>query len=413
MTRERWHGTLLVLTAAAIPIGEGLALGLGAALALVAVWRWRELRWSSLATSPAGPVLAGLAVWAACGLVAIVIGGEGWQKPAELGRWAPLLLVPLVVVSATGVPAVWLDRAAKAFVMALAVACFFGLVQYLFNVRPGEALWRSDAGLAAQGRIPGDASHTVAGGFYFHRLRMAHVTALGVGLLVARQLFAVLGRRRRFVELGLLVVMSVTLLLTYTRGAVLAVAVAALVSVTLASRRVRLAAIAGLVCAALATVAIPSVRERVVSSGSQEASDVRSLIWSQAIDLIADHPFGIGFGNYAAVVGRYFDAVEPGFASRTYPHNIWLAAWAEAGPLGMGAYVFAYTAFLLACLRHLKAVRNSRGRAAAGTGVFGVIAVLVIGLTHDVLFHNAVALAFSGLVGLTLAFLARDAAPEA
>jgi len=64
-------------------------------------------------------------------------------------------------------------------------------------------------------------------------------------------------------------------------------------------------------------------------------------------------------------------------------------------------FVAAYLAPLLACLH---ALRRRRGAdlVAAAAGLFGLVALGVVGLTHDVLYHNAVALAYAGLVGAVL-----------
>jgi O-antigen ligase len=222
-----------------------------------------------------------------------------------------------------------------------------------------------------------------------------------MGVLVARQLFATLGRRRRALEALGLALLGFTLLLTFTRGALLGGLAGVAACMALAPWRWRLASVSALGLAAALVATQPAVRERVRSMGDREASDIRALIWSQGVRIIADHPLGVGLGNYTPVVGRYYDLVEPQFQTRTYPHNVLLAAWAETGPVGLVGYAWGWMALGVACLRRLRAAGADRDVAAAA--LFGVAAFWTVGMTHDVLYHNAVGLAYTGLVGLTLA----------
>jgi O-antigen ligase len=400
-----WHGRLLVLAAACVPVGEGLALGALVALMLKLVVRRRELPWEVLRRGPAMPTVVAFGVWLAAGAVAIVVGGEGWLKPGELGRWVPLLTIPVVGLTAPIVPHRYLRQAVTAFVALLAVSCLFGLVQYGFNVRPGESLSRQASGMTSQARVPGQWDRTVAGGFYFHRLKLAHVLLVGIAGLAGRQLYAAMSRRQRVVELGLVALFVTTFFLTYARGAILALAAGVLLLLAFAGRRLVLATVPVLVLGAALVFAVPSIRHRIESIGSQDASSVRALIWSQAVRVIADHPLGVGIGNFTPVVDRYYETSSPAFGIRTYPHNVWLAAWAETGPVGLAAYLAAWLLFLGACARAV--VRRGPAAPAAAAGLFGIGATLVVGLTHDVLFHNSVALAVAGLVGVVGAFIAR------
>lgn len=401
---ERLHGASLVAFAAMVPVGEGLAYAALALCGLAAALRRGAVDWSAVARGNTRPVSLGLLAWLGFGLIALLFAGQGWLKPGELGRWLPLLAIPIIAASVTALDRRWLDRAVLAFALALGLACLFGLAQHLLNVRPGEWLARAEVSMAGQGRVPGRWDRSVAGGFYFHRLKMGHVLLVGLGLVAGRLLFAGLERRRWLIEAGLAALYSVTLLLTYTRGAVLAAGAGLVACLPLAPRRFRWAALALGIAATAGAFGVPSIRERILSIGGSEASSDRALIWSQGARIIADHPLGVGLGNYSVVVGRYYDTIDPGFSVRTYPHNLVLAALAETGPLGLLGYVAAWVALALACVATLRR-RQGAARTAAGAGLFVVVAVWVVGLTHDVLYHNAVALAFAGAVGVVLGYL--------
>lgn len=408
MRSELTHGIALVLFAACVPVGEGLALGALLLLVLLLALRWPQIEKTVLAVGVGAVVMRGLGLWLIGGIAALWLGGEGWIKPTELGRWIPLLAIPAVSLSVATLPSVWLRRATFAFVGALALASLFALGQFFFDVRPGEALSRARADLPSQGRLPSDPERSVAGGFYYHRLKMAHVLLIGLAPLLARQLFSTLSRRRRLAELVILTLFGVTLALTFTRAAVLAGAFAAAMVTLFAPRRWQVAGAGLLVVAAVLALSVAPVRERLLSSADQSASDARALIWSQAVRVIADHPLGVGLGNYPAVIDRYYGGIDSNVAPRTYPHNVLLGAWTETGPLGLVGFVTAFVAPLAACILELRRRRMGLRQVLAATGLFMLVAIGTVGLTHDVLYHNAVALAYAGMLGAVLACLEGD-----
>ena len=400
------HGRCLVAFAAAVPLGEGLALAALAATGIcTAVRVCREipsLRWPSMT------MVGGWALFWGSGLLAVAVGGEGWHHPGELGRWLPFLALPVVFVSVRVLPQLWLQRAVFAFCALLSLSCLFGLLQYLFNARPGEFWVRSADGIVRQGRVPGNYDRSAAGGFFFHRLRLAHVVLVGLGIFFVRQVVApTMGRIRRLGELGLTALLGTALLLTFARAALVAFAISSFAC--LARCRWRLARWICLVLG-LALVAIPWVFDTAVQqrfSRHQQTTDlgVRAFIWAQAAHIIADHPLGVGLGNYPTVVSRYYDGADPTFNVRAYPHNVVLAALAETGPFGTAGLLVGWSALILLCARALRRERTWRA-CAGGVGLFVAVAYAVVGMTHDVFYHNAVALAFAATEGACLGLLA-------
>ena len=402
---ETWHGIALVALAACIPVGEGLAFICLGLLAVALVVRAKEIDRTALwQPGVLRSMLTGLTIWLVAGLVAVALSGH-WLKPSELGRWAPLLSIPLIVLSARSLPPVWLQRAAGAFLIALSMAALLGVCQYVFNLHVGESLTRVDLSIASQARVPDDATRAAAGGFYLHRLKMAHVVLLGIGAAGTHIIFAQLDRRMRAAAIGLLLLFSLALFFTFARAAVVAGALAALACVALASWRWRLAVVVALVCGGAVAARVAPVRHRMASAASQEASAVRAFLWSQGVRVIADAPLGIGLGNYSQLIGNYYDIVDPSFVTRTYPHNVVLATWAETGPVGLFAYAWAWFALLGACINCLRQQASPAVMAAAGTGLFCVIAFWCVGMTHDPFYHNAVALAYAAVAGWVIAML--------
>ncbi len=375
--------------AVAITLGEGVALGALGLLALALWWnRDGSEAWSSTALYPA----LGVAIWLLAGIAAWGFGGYGIMDFGELGRWisfGALVVVPLTVHK---LDPEWLDRIATAYLVALLAAVVFSLVTVSADTRPGEWLVRGGSNGIHQGRMPFDSTRTVAGGFYFHRLKFAHVASLGLMVLMTRQLTVPMGWLRRTGEVLAILATSVAFFLTYVRADVLGVAAGMVVLAVFTGRRSRWALGATGLIALILIAAVPSLNARVGSIFAAQASGERALIWSQAIRIIADHPLGIGLGNYSKVVSAYYDTVDPTFPTRTYGHNLWLTNWAEGGPLGVFGLLGGYIA--LAFRARTKLPDAYALCLLAATACF-----LTIGLTHDVFYDPPVALSYACVIG--------------
>lgn len=63
---------------------------------------------------------------------------------------------------------------------------------------------------------------------------------------------------------------------------------------------------------------------RILYGDNSEGSDqLRGTFWQLSLDVIRDHPLGVGFGNWASF------ALPP--AQFTYPHNLFIEVFAESG----------------------------------------------------------------------------------
>ena len=403
-----WHGRLLVVTAACVPLGEGLALVMLGLLGIMVIARRRHISGTYLRQHRVLRGMAGaFACWAVAGAWALVMGGEGWLKPSELGRWVPYLALALPILSVGAVPRRYFEAAGTAFLSTLMLASVVGLVMHGFDLRPGSGVLSFLRVPSAQAWVP-DTLRAVAGGFYFHRLKMAHVLLVGIASLAVRQVCLSLPWRRRLLESGALVLLGVTLFYTFARGAWLGLAAVVCVCVLLSGWRWRAALVMVTLGACLTLMTLPAQRARLLSVADPAASAIRATVWQQAVTVLREHPWGVGLGNYTPLIGRYYDRLEHGQDfPRTYPHNMVLAAWTETGPVGLTGYVAAWVLFLEFCGA---AIRRSRAAAPervawGATGLAATAALWVVGLTHDVLFHNAVALAFCGMAGLVMALL--------
>jgi len=399
---------------AALAVGEG---GAWAALLLLAGCLWQNLPANRrlLPAKPLGALggaAAGLALYGAAGAVAWPLGTYGLLRPQALAHLLPLLAWPLVACAAGRASERGRDRALATFGLAVAAAVLLGLLLGAAPLLRAEAWVRLDSWASEQNNVPSGLARA-AGGLYFHRLKMAHVLLIGLGPLLGHVLMARVPLARLARAAGLLVLFTVALCLTFARAAYLgaaagALTVLAVAAVSGAAPRRRLVAliVTALCCGALILALRPDVRQRALSTRSSGAAQVRAVIWSQATAILWDHPLGIGLGNYPQVVARYYAANDPLTKSpRTYPHNFLLMAWAEAGPLGALGFALFWMRLLCAGARALAYGPTPRHQQTGAALLFMVSAFVAVGLTHDVLFHNIVALAFFSALGLASAEL--------
>lgn len=73
-------------------------------------------------------------------------------------------------------------------------------------------------------------------------------------------------------------------------------------------------------------------------AGEDESSEARLDMWRATLDLIGNHPLGVGYGNWQREVSGGFAGI--------YPHNLFLEVFAEAGWL-VGAILATATVMVL------------------------------------------------------------------
>ncbi|MBN1592985.1 MAG: tetratricopeptide repeat protein, partial [Candidatus Coatesbacteria bacterium] len=141
------------------------------------------------------------------------------------------------------------------------------------------------------------------------------------------------------------------------------------------------------ILAAVLVWQVGPLKERVLTSFGRDDTGLsfRRLAWGSTLKMISrESVLGIGCGNFAAFYPRYRTSEERAlFPQRRFvrnPHNSYLLAAAEGGPLGLAAIIF----FVLAALRlALARVRSDRG----GGDIFD--AALAVGIIATLL-HTAV-----------------------
>lgn len=176
------------------------------------------------------------------------------------------------------------------------------------------------------------------------------------------------------------------LLLTLSRGGLVALVAALFLAPFLARHRLRAAsAVAAFLIAAVILVASLAPDDAVDRFTARDGGSGRTDIWKVAIRMIDDSPIiGIGGGNFISSASDY--VLFPGalhekktlISEGSVAHNIYLEIWAEVGLVGL----LLFLTVLIGCLG--AAVTASRQASRAGKSatatLYGSLALAVIAL---------------------------------
>ena len=255
-----------------------------------------------------------------------------------------------------------------------------------------RSLWRLQQNLGTDA-VP----RYTAGGFLFHRLRLAHsaVAMLGPALALA-------ARRARTQWLAGLMVAALLLATyaTYARAA-LATELVMLLAAGLrlvrgAPRWVVIATIAIIIGAAAFSSSWHARFGLALHNISSDGE--RSLAFRAGWMIARAHPWlGVGFGNHetAALATRATTGVNELLANDS--HNLWLTTWAETGLVGLALLTCVHVALVWALVRRAK-----RGSPAAMGALLSFAGFLLLSMVHYLPFHTSVHLSFAFVWGLGL-----------
>jgi hypothetical protein len=428
---RNWSSPWLVVSLATLPaLALLVALRLDLGLALVAL------------TAPFYAQTRGMLYWAlSMPEVLIVLCGIGavWQRR----RWAKLTLLDWGVLSLTvaalvaGLAAE--DKLATLFELRtvfLLPALYYALLRSYLCKKPGEMSTVSCSRMRAIGNRGDSLSQwQIVDGFILGGVGVALVGlvlyALGrnvvvaegglprmlsvypspnnVGLYLGRvwPLLAAValwgrGRRRALYALALLPV-TLALVLSFSRGALLlAVPAAILILGWRAGGRWRWTALALVAAGALALIPLLNVpRFASLLDMGQGGTFFRLELWQSSLALIRDHPwFGVGPGNFLeAYRTRYVLPLAWQEFNLEHPHNVYLDHWTRLGVLGVLAGVGVQVAFWRALRRRSKRLVPSKRTLALGLAG-SMAALLAHGLVDNALFFPDLALTFSLILAL-------------
>ena len=298
-----------------------------------------------------------------CVLVAVGIVGRRFQRPAATAAW---WLLFITWTAATTAWAVEPQMALKYLPSAGALFLFY-LAASSFRISEKEfdrIVWLTILGgaLAALFSVygfyygAGAAQHATratlaAGGGYVNPNRFGSTLLVPLAFAMARS-FSAPHRWARMCALVLLVITSLGLLLTLSRGTILAAVVTTLVflyrlnSLKLKSLKPRLRrflVVAVLLMVGLAAAMPSTFFERFSESGSDRGSG-RLDIWTAGLVMFMHYPIaGAGLNNFPVIYSKY-----AGYESHVYSnhggadaHNVYLAISVEEGAVGLFLFLMA------------------------------------------------------------------------
>lgn len=180
------------------------------------------------------------------------------------------------------------------------------------------------------------------------------------------------------------------LILTFSRGALIGAAIAAVVIVWLGQRH-RLALAAGGVCVAGGAILAGFASSRILNLAAGGSGSMRIDIWHSSVLMIRDHPiFGIGPDQFLyQYAPRYIYPQAWSERFTSHPHNLILDIWLRLGIMGLVVAVL-YVIVLLRRARRLIALGSVIGLAAFAALLAGTIH----GMVDNGYFLPGLALAF-------------------
>jgi O-antigen ligase len=132
-----------------------------------------------------------------------------------------------------------------------------------------------------------------------------------------------------------------TIILTRSRGALVGLAGGAITAMFLAPRKYRVKILAGLIVAGLGMYYLtdPQFRERAMTiTHDEEEMDKsalsRVLLAKAGLKMVADHPLGVGVGNFYQTIGKYIPEYQGKDA-----HNTYIRCMTETGLPGICVFL--------------------------------------------------------------------------
>jgi O-antigen ligase len=226
--------------------------------------------------------------------------------------------------------------------------------------------------------------------------------------------------RSRWITFGMTVALVLALLLTYSRGSWLGVAVGFGVVALVIDRRALIAFGAIVMLAYVTAVVMP---KGILAGGSLgydpfattvnrfsavgDGRDLRSLFIVNALPIVAEHPIlGVGPGRYGGAAASVFGSpvhVRYGtdllLTNQLTVDNFWLHMGVEGGVLGFSAFLAMIGTALIQPIRALRGSTGSRFSVPAGV-VSATAVVCIATVTTMLLEGNTAAFLFWFLLGI-------------
>lgn len=228
-----------------------------------------------------------------------------------------------------------------------------------------------------------------------------------IGLIGARGLLEP-KRRRKWVQLSLTAVLVLCLLLTYSRGAWVSLAVMAAVLAVLYDRRIWLVF---LLVPVVLLVYHGQITERFLSlfSGEDTSTILRFALWESTAAMIGDNPLlGVGWGAYFKAYPAYNFFVGDPEVIIFHAHNMYLSLLAEVGIPGGLFYFLTFFGHLSVSVLLYRNGKDPFSRAVGLGGALAISGMAAYGVGDYVLFSRAVSIVFWSVAALSMGCALRE-----
>ncbi|MEC8051741.1 MAG: O-antigen ligase family protein, partial [Myxococcota bacterium] len=288
----------------------------------------------------------------------------------------------------------------KGLAIGLLTSAVLGLIVTLINPSPSHPLIEPLVSLGSlhQAMQPGQPDRFAAGGFFFHRLKYAHLS-----LLLLPVLFVL---HRRLAYFGLAIVL-IALTQSQATWAAVSLVCMSIIFVTFRiwlprSLSFYLMAILAVVTGLHAFMSDQHGRRAEIIAGSPSLT-TRQFMAEQAIEIIVDKPGGLGHGGFKHwSLSNYPTKLNNRQLPRTLPHNLGLSTVVETGFLGWTLMVTLLTYLLGLSLKafEMKMPAGQEVRLLSLIVGNATIALICLGLLHDPLYHKPVAFGWMLIIAL-------------
>lgn len=206
---------------------------------------------------------------------------------------------------------------------------------------------------------------------------------------------------KKFVFLGIALLLMLSLLLTFSRGGILSVGISAFTFLFFLYRPlIALFIPFGL----LGMSFLPeNIRNRIISitNVKDSSASYRFKIWQITKDVIKDNPIsGVGFGHkpFKQTFERYIRSM-PIF----HAHNTYLEVMAEGGATGFITFLFVVIISLIETFRIIYNTTDKNIRAFACGLIASTVGILAHGMFEDIIYINRIILMIWIVLALTMA----------
>ncbi|WP_066890653.1 O-antigen ligase family protein [Clostridium nigeriense] len=167
-------------------------------------------------------------------------------------------------------------------------------------------------------------------------------------------------KRKKLLLFFSLIILSVNIILSQSRNALIMLFLGALLVAIIYDKRVLIFSI----LLPVILFIIPQSRYRIMDIFNPDQNSSRFKIWKSAVLMIKDNPyFGVGYDNFAVKYPNYIyhnpDLMVHGSYKALHPHNIFLKFQSELGILGSFFFILFIIITLLTLYKYINCSKNN------------------------------------------------------